>query len=105
MHYANGREAREGDFVVGATYPGGPVIAGRIHSLQASCDSCNGQVCVAVYGGTSQWSVTVGQLYHAEDALKAATPKAAEQPPIDVEATLVSSSNVQEKTDAPGNPA
>lgn len=69
MHYKNGREAREGDFViVKATY-GDKVYAGRLHSLNATATTCNAQVAYAIPGGSSNLSVTVGaEVFHAEDA-------------------------------------
>ena len=69
MHYKNGREAREGDFVIVKTTFGDKVYAGRLHSLVPSSVSCNGQVAYASIGGSSNISVTVGaEVFHAEDA-------------------------------------
>jgi hypothetical protein len=66
MHYKNGREAREGDFVIHRD--GEKVIAGRIHSLQPKAQTCNGLIAMTVQGSVSQQYVTVGDCLHAEDA-------------------------------------
>lgn len=78
MHYKNGREAREGDFVIqqensrpGGT-PYGPIRAGRVHSLSAQSQTCNGQLFVPTYGGHTNHSVTLADCIHAEDAWLAA---------------------------------
>lgn len=82
MHYKNGREAKSGDPVVGKNY--NSFFAGVLHSLNAGCTTCNAQVAIPVIGGSTNWCVTVGELYHAEDAFKAVdapfnTPP---QPPV-----------------------
>jgi hypothetical protein len=73
MHYKNGREAREGDPVIikqnpGTTYQ--KVVAGVLHSLQPGCVSCNAQIAYAVPGTVTSTSVTIGECFHAEDAIK-----------------------------------
>ena len=77
MHYKNGREAKENDPVIyRPDYPNAKVVAGTIHSLAAdpNCTTCNGQISTAIPGGFLTTCVTVGQCYHAEDALAAITP-------------------------------
>ena len=70
MHYKNGREAHEGDPVIGETWSNsGHAMIGKLHTLIPGCESCNAQVCYVVLGGTANTSVTVGNLYHADDAL------------------------------------
>lgn len=69
MHYRNGREAHEGDPVIGKNY--GTVVAGKLHSLLAGTDTCNGQVAYPVYGGVNSYCCTINELYHAEDAYNA----------------------------------
>lgn len=44
MHYANGREAKVGDYVVGKSYNQPDVIAGTLVSLTPGPDSCSAQV-------------------------------------------------------------
>lgn len=69
MHYKNGREAKEGDSVIGKAWVGKQrVVAGTIHSLNAGSQTCNGQVAVSIPGGVVQVCVTVGDFVHAEDA-------------------------------------
>jgi hypothetical protein len=69
MHYKNGREAKDGDFVI--VEEGSQIRAGKIHSLVAGCDTCNCQVSYPVMGGTSGTCTTISKCYHAEDAYKA----------------------------------
>ena len=74
MHYKNGREAQEGDPVIGETFKGsGVFIAGTIHSLSpGSASTCNCTVAVVVPGGVNQMTCrNVGDYYHAADAFKA----------------------------------
>ena len=71
MHYKNGREAISGDPVILKDFAGNTIV-GTIHSLNAGSVSCNATVAVVVPGGVNQFScVTVGECYHAEDALVA----------------------------------
>jgi hypothetical protein len=44
MHYANGREAKVGDFVVGRTYNQPDVVAGTLVSVTPGPDSCSAHV-------------------------------------------------------------
>lgn len=69
MHYKNGREAKEGDQVIGKFGWPEKARVGTIHSLNAGAVSCNGTVGSIIPGGIIQSSATVGELYHAEDAL------------------------------------
>jgi hypothetical protein len=83
MHYKNGREAKEGDSVVGKNWCG-TAVCGTLSDLNKSTDSCNGQLNRAL---GPQLYVTVGELYHVEDALaavEALQPLAdtAPQPPL-----------------------
>jgi len=73
MHYKNGKEAKSGDAVI-MRRNCGEVGAGTLHSLNAGCISCNGQVAIAVPGGFVNEYVTVGEIYSAADALAAMTP-------------------------------
>ena len=43
MHYANGKEAKVGDKVVGKDTCGQP-IAGTVVATEAQCDTCNLQI-------------------------------------------------------------
>ena len=71
MHYKNGREAKAGDQVILRDWQG-KIVTGIIHSLNAECDTCNASVAVIVPGGVNQLScITVGTIYHAEDAYSA----------------------------------
>ena len=71
MHYKNGREAKNGDPVIGRGYNNEPV-AGTLHSIVPGTESCNCTVAVPVMGGINQLTCqTVGNYYHAEDALQA----------------------------------
>ena len=67
MHYKNGREAKNGDPVVGKIWNN--ITAGIIHSIVPGSTSCNCTVAVPVMGGVNQMScVNINDLYHAEDA-------------------------------------
>lgn len=73
MHFKNGREAKVGDHVVTKNYDGN-VVTGVIHNLRASA-SCNCDVSLLVPGGVVQLTCqTVGNMYHAADALLAVEP-------------------------------
>jgi len=67
MHYKNGREAKVGDPVIVKDY--NVVRAGVIHSLIPGAEQCNAQVCYPQMGGYANTCVTVGNCWHAEDAL------------------------------------
>lgn len=72
MHYKNGREAHDGEPVVAKNpYGTQQVIAGVLHSTNAAGTSCNGQIAYPIPGGSANWCVTVGEIYHAQDALLA----------------------------------
>ena len=76
MHYKNGKEAREGDPVV--CRPDGRydyTIAGKLHTINGTSDTCNGQVAVPIVGGVTQVYVYIKDCYHAEDAYNAAEEK------------------------------
>ncbi len=73
MHYRNGREAHEGDFVI--HNDGYKVKCGRVHSLSAQSTTCNGQMAVAVLGGSVQEYVTLSNCLHADDAWLVAYPE------------------------------
>jgi hypothetical protein len=87
MHYKNGREAKNGDPVVGNIW--GNITAGIIHSINPAMTNCNCTVAVPVMGGITQLSCqNVNWLYHAEDAYVAveasfgeAKPSPAGSPP------------------------
>jgi hypothetical protein len=73
MHYKNGKEAHEGDPVIGESYKGsGAIIAGKIHNLQAGQKTCNCTVAVPVFGGIEQMTCrNVSDHYLAADAFAA----------------------------------
>lgn len=85
-HYINGREAKDGDPVVGKDWNGKP-IAGVVHSITAS-DACNCSVAVPVPGGINQLGgIMTKSLLHAEDAFKAGVAADAINYPIPSPAT------------------
>lgn len=65
MHYANGRDARVGDNVVGKNMSGEPV-AGVLVDLQPENDRCNGNV---ILTGAPKHCVTVGNCMHVDDVV------------------------------------
>ena len=73
MHYANGRAAQNGDPVVGQIGDTTPprIVAGVIDKLNAGATACNGVIVTPFIGGTESLWVTVGECYHAQDALDA----------------------------------
>ena len=73
MHYKNGTEAKDGDAVI-LKNSHGKIDAGTLHSLNAGCTTCNGQVAIAVPGGFKNEYVTIGEIYSAADAFQAMTP-------------------------------
>ena len=73
MHYKNHREAHEGDPVVGLNYA--KVVAGTLHTINASASSCNGRIAVTVPGGVEQLYCNIGDIFHAEDAFKSVDGK------------------------------
>ena len=78
MHYKNGREAKEGDAAILVDTYNKKVYVGKIHSLQPACTTCNCQLAVVIPGGVNQMCATLGEMYHAEDALLAIDPTALE---------------------------
>lgn len=75
MHYANGKEAKEGDFVVCKENGSGSFPdrykAGVIHSLSAQSETCNGRLTVNDgYLGISHHYVNVKDCIPAEDAYR-----------------------------------
>lgn len=77
MHYKNGREARNGDTVIGKPQYAASLLVGLIQDINPGATSCNCQVIRP--GGLIQSCVTVGEIYHAEDALQAIEEKTAAQ--------------------------
>jgi hypothetical protein len=71
MHYKNGRPANNGDPVIHKFNGTATVIAGVLHSTMPGSTSCNGQIAFPIPGGVANWCVTVGECFHAEDALGA----------------------------------
>ena len=68
MHYKNGREAKNGDLVIGKSeYQNAPVMSGLLIDINPGATSCNGQLLRP--GGAIQTCVTVGDFFHAEDAV------------------------------------
>ena len=67
MHYKNGREAKNGDTVIGKPQHGVSVIVGIVQDINPGCTSCN---CTVIRpGGLTQSCVTVGDMFHADDAV------------------------------------
>jgi hypothetical protein len=77
MHYKNGRLAKEGDPVICKGY-NGQITVGKIHSLAVEGQTtCNCTVAETVMGGVNQLTCrTIGEMYHAEDALLSIEPLA-----------------------------
>ena len=72
MHYKNGKEAHEGDSVLGETFKGsGDILAGKLYNLQPGSETCNAHLASPIMGGTGVTCVTVNELYLAADAFKA----------------------------------
>lgn len=75
MHYKNGREARNGDTVIGKPQYAASPITGIVQDINPGATSCN---CTVIRpGGMIQSCVTVGEIYHAEDAIEAIEEKTA----------------------------
>ena len=73
-HYKNGREAINGEPVIGKLY--GQLITGVIYGINPSTETCNCTVAQIVPGGVmTVGCVNVKDLYHVEDALAAIEPK------------------------------
>jgi hypothetical protein len=85
MHYRNGKEAHDGDPVIGQTYKNsGVVIAGKIHSINPGQNTCNCTVAVPVMGGVEHLSCrNVDEFYSAADAF-AAMEQALRCPAVEV---------------------
>ena len=75
MHYKNGREAKEGDVAILVDYSK-KVKVGQVHSIVSGSTSCNCQLAVILPGSVSHICATLGEMYHAEDALLAIEPEA-----------------------------
>lgn len=73
MHYKNGREAHEGDFVIHKD--GDRVLAGKVHSLNTQAKTCNGQIAIPVLGGCTHYCVTLSDCLRADDAWLMAYPE------------------------------
>ena len=70
MHYKNGREAQEGDPVVGMPQYGTKVYAGTIIDINPGSETCNATLLRGA--GPPVIFINVKDFYHAEDANKAA---------------------------------
>ena len=73
MHYKDGSEAREGDPVIcrpDSRYD--YTIAGKLHTLTYTSDTCNGKLAVPIVGGVDQVYVNIKDCYHAAQAYAAA---------------------------------
>ena len=68
MHYKNGREAQENNPVVGMTPSG--AIAGTVYNI-TTAGYC--VVAVPTPGGVEKYEVKVEELFHAQDAVEAAS--------------------------------
>lgn len=76
MHYKNGRLARNGDTVIGKPQFVPAPIVGIIQDINPGSTSCN---CTVLRpGGMVQLCVTVGDLYHVEDAMAVLEPAPAQ---------------------------
>ena len=80
MHYKNGREAKEGDSAILVEYSK-KVKVGQVHSITPGSISCNCQLAVILPGSVSHICATLGDMYHAEDALLAIEPGALKPQP------------------------
>lgn len=70
MHYKNGKEAKDGDLVIGrGGWTGAPLITGMIVDIFPGSGSCNATIIRP--GGIIQTCVNVSDYYHAEDAYAA----------------------------------
>lgn len=67
MHYKNGRLAQEGDPVVYKKW-NGKIAVGTLHTISPGSTSCNASVAQVAPGGVIHDCVTIGSLFHAEDA-------------------------------------
>jgi len=68
MHYANGREAKNGDKVIWKTYSG-QLIVGFLHDAVAGNDYCNGKIAVE---SPSDPCPNLKEVLHYEDFAAAA---------------------------------
>jgi len=86
MHYKNGREANNGDLVIGKPKHGVTTITGIIQDIVPGQETCN---CTVIRpGGLIGCCVSVADLFHADDALECAEEVWAEiqapiAPPVD----------------------
>lgn len=73
MHYANGREAKNGDSVVMVTTMGSQKVAisGILFGATPGNDTCNGNL-ASVTGGSQIHYANLSECLHAEDVLAAA---------------------------------
>jgi hypothetical protein len=69
MHYANGREAKNGDRILRATNPGeyNKPIVGILHDAVAGNDACNGNMAESA----DQRSVDLQECLHIDDVIAA----------------------------------
>ena len=80
MHYKNGREAKNGDLVIGKPEYGVSVIAGIVQDINPAADKCN---CTVIRpGGLIQSCVSCGDLYHADDAVVSVSKSALDVEPL-----------------------
>jgi hypothetical protein len=70
MHYANGREAKNGDRVIRIHPPGdyNKTIVGILHDAVAGNDSCNGSLAVPVANNNY---CNLAECLHADDVFAA----------------------------------
>lgn len=78
MHYKNGREAKEGDPAILLESYSKKIKVGQVHDIQPGSNTCNCQLAVIIQGGVNHLCATLGEMYHAEDALLAIEPLALE---------------------------
>lgn len=84
MHYANGREAKNGDKVVLFTSYAAPVV-GILYDATAGNDFCNGKIAVIK---PNDLCPNLKECLHVDDVLKALpvpaeVPNSAAPPPLD----------------------
>ncbi len=63
MHYRNGREAKQGDFVINLN---SPYAVGILHSTQSQSDTCNGRVALV---GPNDPYVNIKDCLHIDDVV------------------------------------
>ena len=68
MHYKNGTEAHEGDYVIYPQPFRGTVVAGQIYHLNPGTETCNSMLAVTKPGGVDWYHVNIKDCISADDA-------------------------------------